>query len=276
MIAQHALRDAIVRLNDHAIANAPRDARVLLAHAMGIDPSRLTLELSQVLGRDVLAQYQTMIDQRCTHKPVSRILGYREFWGRRFMISADVLDPRGDTETLVQAVLPHPVDRLLDLGTGSGILALTLIAEWPNAQAVATDISDAALSMAQQNAIALSLGARVEFIQSDWFERVQGTYDLIVSNPPYITDDEMSQLEPDVVQFDPEIALTPGGDGLHPYRVIAAQAPAFLNPGGRVAVEIGWQQGDAVAGYFRSAGFSGVEILTDLDGKNRVVVANWR
>lgn len=276
MIAQQALRDAIARLNDHAIVSAPRDARVLLSHAMGIQPSRLTLELSQTLSQNVLAQYHDMIEQRCTHKPVSRILGYRDFWGRRFMISRDVLDPRGDTETLIQAVLPQSAGNVLDLGTGSGILALTLLAQWPNAQAMATDISNEALEIAQKNAVALSLRDRVEFVQSDWFGQVRGMFDLIVSNPPYIADDEMAHLQPDVLNFDPIIALTPGGDGLNPYRIIAAHAPAYLNRGGRVAVEIGWQQAETVAGLFRSAGFWGIEILKDLDAKNRVVIANWR
>ncbi len=275
MIAQIALRDAIARLNDHAIASAPRDARVLLSYAMGIDPSRLTLELSQTLDQDVLDRFQNVIDQRCAHKPVSRILGYRDFWGRRFRITADVLDPRGDTETLVQAVVTQPATRVLDLGTGSGILAVTLAAEWPAAQVVASDISPDALDVARHNAQALGVQDRVSCVQSDWFDQIDGRYDLIVSNPPYITDREMAELQPDVLHFDPKIALTPGGDGLHPYRVISAQAAAFLNAGGRIAVEIGWQQGPVVAELFRAAGFRDVAVLTDLDGKDRVVVANW-
>ena len=273
MIAQNALRRATAQLNDLNIETAARDARLLLAACMGISPSRLTLELSQTLTPTVLAQYDELIAQRCTHKPVSRILGYREFWGRHFSITSDVLDPRGDTETLISTVLPQPAARVLDLGTGSGILAVTLAAEWPETTVVASDISPKALQVAQNNAETLGVAGRVQFLQSNWFDDITGTYDLIVSNPPYIADAEMAELMPDVVNFDPKIALTPGGDGLDPYRIIAEMSPQFLNAGGSVAVEIGWRQGASVVEFFHKAGFSHVEIQRDLDCKDRVVLA---
>lgn len=275
MIAQTALRRATAQLNDLNIETAARDARLLLAACMGISSSRLTLELSQTLTPTVLAQYDELIAQRCTHKPVSRILGHREFWGRRFSITSDVLDPRGDTETLISTVLPQPAARVLDLGTGSGILAVTLAAEWPETTVVASDISPKALQVAQNNAETLGVAGRVQCLQSNWFDDITGTYDLIVSNPPYIADAEMAELMPDVVNFDPKIALTPGGDGLDPYRIIAEMSPQFLNAGGAVAVEIGWRQGSSVVEFFHKAGFSHVEIQRDLDCKDRVVLAKW-
>src|SRR5210317_985071 len=275
MIAQTALRQATAQLTDLGFETAARDARLLLAASMGISPSRLTLELSQTLSSTVLAQYDEMIAQRCTYKPVSRILGYREFWGRRFSITPDVLDPRGDTETLIGTVLPQPAAHVLDLGTGSGILAVTLAAELPETSVVASDISPKALQVAQNNAETLGVAGRVQFLQSNWFDNITGTYDLIVSNPPYITDAEMAELRPEVVNFDPTIALTPGGDGLDPYRIIAEMSPQFLNAGGTVAVEIGWCQGPSVVELFKKAGFSHVEIYHDLDNKDRVVLAKW-
>ena len=273
MIAQTALRHATAQLNDVGIETAARDARLLLAACMGICASRLTLELSQTLTPKVIAHYDEFIAQRCAYKPVSRILGYRDFWGRRFSITSDVLDPRGDTETLISTVLPHSAARVLDLGTGSGVLAITLAAEWPKATVVATDISSKALQVAQNNAETLGVAGQVQFSQSDWFDNITGTYDLIVSNPPYIADAEMSQLMPDVVNFDPKIALTPGGDGLGPYRIIAKMSPQFLNAGGAVAVEIGRSQGPSVVELFQKAGFSQIAIQRDLDCKERVVFA---
>jgi len=159
------------------------------------------------------------------------------------------------------------------LGTGSGILGITLAAEQVDAVVVVTDISKAALLVAKTNAKRHHVEDRIEFIESDWFDSLHGKFDLIISNPPYIGKNELEGLEPDVIDYDPIIALTPGGDGLAPYRIIAGQAQNYLNENGRVIVEIGHLQGKDVKNLFLQAGFSGVQILQDLEGKDRAIVA---
>jgi release factor glutamine methyltransferase len=161
----------------------------------------------------------------------------------------------------------------LDLGTGSGILGITLAAEQPNAVVVATDISEPALAVAQKNAQIHQVKDRIRFVQADWFNGVSGEFDLIISNPPYIAENELNGLDRDVMDFDPMIALTPGGDGLAPYRIIAKQARTYLCKTGRVIVEIGYLQGSDVTQMFVDAGFANVQILRDLEGKDRAISA---
>ena len=189
------------------------------------------------------------------------------------MVTPDVLDPRPETETLVAAALEQPFARLLDLGTGSGCILISLLADRPSAQGVGTDLSDAALEVARRNAGQLGVAERVRFLRSDWFGGVQGRFDLIVSNPPYIAEDEMAALAPEVRDWEPRAALTPGGDGLAAYRAIAQGAGARLMAGGRLILEIGPTQGAAVTALLRAAGFDCVEIRPDLDGRDRVVIA---
>lgn len=270
MILRDLLRDATQTLKDGGITSAPRDARLLVACAAGIAPDRLTLELGQPVSADVVNVLNTLLERRSAHEPVSRILGKRLFWGRWFSITPDVLDPRGDTETLVALALQHPFHTALDLGTGSGCIAITLAAE-SAAQVTATDLSEAALRVAEANA--RSCEVELELLQSDWFQAVTGHFDLIVSNPPYISDDEMAELEPDVLNFDPHLALTPGGDGLDPYREIASHAKGFLTASGRVLVEIGHLQGPAVHALFKAQGFQKVVVHQDFEAKDRVVEA---
>ena len=259
---------------DHGgIPHAARDARLLAAHVCEIDPSRVTLHEMDDIVEDVITRFNDAITQRLNHRPVSRIIGARQFWGRTFQITDDVLDPRGDTETLIAEALKYPIQRILDLGTGSGILGITLAAERLDAFVVMTDISKAALVVAKSNAKRHRVEDRIEFIQSDWFDSVNGKFDLIISNPPYIGENELAGLEPDVIDYDPMIALTPGGDGLAPYRIIAGPSQNYLNENGRVIVEIGHSQGCDVKDLFLQAGFGGVQILQDLDGKDRAIVA---
>jgi len=209
--------------------------------------------------------------QRAKGKPISHILGKRLFYGRNFVVTPDVLDPRGDTETLIEAALAVPFQDVLDLGTGSGCIVVTLLAERQDAVGIATDISKDALRIAESNARAHGVLDRCAFERSNWFEVVGGTYDLIVSNPPYIARDEMSGLAPEL-SFEPRMALTDEGDGLSCYRIIVAGAPAVLSPNGWLMVEIGPTQGPAVVDMFTAAGFKSVQVRTDLDGRNRVVL----
>lgn len=254
--------------------NPAREARLLLAHAAGVDQTGLiSLGLSD-FSDAMMDRYRGYLDRRAAGEPVSKILGYREFWNHRFEISADVLDPRPDTETLIAAALEGVAPkRILDLGTGSGCILLSLLSEWPHATGVGSDLSDKALAVAGRNAESLGVASRAKLIVSDWFEAIEGRFDMIVSNPPYISEAEMRELSPEVLNHDPHMALTPGGDGLDPYRVIAAGAADHLTEKGRILVEIGWKQGPDVAAIFRDAGFRDVEIRTDLDGRDRVVLA---
>ncbi len=271
MTGTEALRAAIPRLQTAGVQDAPRDARLLLAHAMAIAPDRLTLHLSDPLAPEAAARFEAALAERISRRPVSQIIGQRLFWGRSFRVTSDTLDPRPETETLVAAALEEPFARVLDLGTGTGAILLSLLADQPQATGLAVDLSPAALQVARQNAGTLGLADRAEFRLSDWFTGIEGRFDLIVSNPPYIAAAEMAELSPEVRDWEPRLALTPGGDGLDAYRAISAGAPAHLEPGGRLMVEIGPTQGEAVADFFRRAGLADVQILLDLDGRPRVV-----
>ena len=272
--ANQALRAAIPQLRDANIPDPARDARLLLAHAMNIPSDRLTLHLTDTLTAASATHFTTMITARLTHQPIAQIIGNRLFWGRKFTVTKDTLDPRPETETLIVEALKSPADTILDLGTGTGIILLTLLSEWPNAIGMGTDISPAALAVAQTNAQALNLAPRATLTQSNWFDAIPNRYDLITSNPPYIAAHEMQHLSADVLNHEPHIALTPGGDGLDAYRAIAAGAAARLNAKGRLIVEIGPTQGVAVCALFADAGLFAPNITKDFDGRDRVVTAS--
>lgn len=268
------LPPAIRRLAAAGVPDPARDARRLLAHALGIAPDRLTLHLHDPLLAAAATRFEAALAARAARQPVSQITGQRAFWGRMFRVTPDVLDPRPETEVLVAAALSAPFTRVLDLGTGSGAILLSLLAERPQATGLGVDLSPAALAVARGNAVALGVDGRADFTLSDWFAGVAGRFDLIVSNPPYIAAGEMAALAPEVRDWEPHMALTPGGDGLDAYRAIAAGAPAHLAPGGRLLLEIGPTQGAAVAGLLQAAGFEGITLCADLDGRDRVVSAN--
>lgn len=273
MTAAEALRQGIARLRAAGVADPPRDARILLAHVMSLAPERLTLHLGEPMSGAAAAAYDDALAARVRRQPVSQIVGLRLFWGRAFRVTPDVLDPRPETEVLVAAALEEPFARVADLGTGSGAILLTLLAETPSAEGVGVDRLDAALAVACDNARRLGLEGRATFLASDWTQGLAGTFDLIVSNPPYISEDEMTRLAPEVRDWEPRMALTPGGDGLDAYRRIAAGAGEHLAPGGRLILEIGPTQAGAVCRLLVAAGFSRLEVRRDLDGRDRVVLA---
>jgi release factor glutamine methyltransferase len=268
-----ALRDGAQVLSAAGIADAPRDARRLMAHALGVDPGRITLLAHDPMPDPAQAAFQAMIARRGAREPVSKITGKRAFYGRDFIVTSDVLDPRPETETLVAWALSAPFRDVLDLGTGSGCILITLLAERPDAHGAGLDLSPAALKVAEQNAQAQGVAGRARFQQSDWCAEMpeSQSFDLIVSNPPYIALQEMPDLSPEVLGHDPRIALTDEGDGLQAYRAIADQAPGHLRAGGRMAVEIGPTQGVAVSRLFQEAGLENVAIHPDLDSRDRVV-----
>lgn len=275
MTAAEALRAAVARLTAAGIEDAPRDARRLLAHAMRIAPDRVTLHLPDPFDDAMAMAYEAALKARAARQPVSQITGRRDFYGMSFRVTRDTLDPRPETELLVAAALERPFAKMLDLGTGTGCILLSCLAGMPFATGTGTDQSEAALAVAQENARTLGLTARAKFRTSDWFAAVPGKFDLIVSNPPYIADDEMAGLAPEVRDWEPRAALTPGGDGLDAYRVIAAGAGARLMPGGRLILEIGPTQAAAVSALLEAAGFPAPEVRSDLDGRDRVVLAHW-
>lgn len=267
-----ALRDGILRLSAAGIVAPARDARILLAGALDTAPDRITLLEQDALAPDVAARFEAMITARARAQPVAQILGRRMFWGRMFRVSRDVLDPRPETETLVSLALGGAVPgSILDLGTGSGAILLTLLSEWPMAQGLGTDLSSGALAMARTNADDLKLADRANFTRSDWFECVTGRFDLVVCNPPYISTEQLAQLDADVRIWEPHSALTPGPTGLESYRHVAAGLALHLAPGGRALFEIGADQGMSVPAIFRHAGFASVAVHADLDGRPRVV-----
>ncbi|MCU4655152.1 peptide chain release factor N(5)-glutamine methyltransferase [Roseibacterium sp. SDUM158016] len=268
------LRGAVARLAPLIGAEeARRDSRLLLAAATGWSAARLAASGGDPLPAEALTRADAFLDRRAAREPTAQILGEWSFFGRPFAVSRDVLTPRPDTEALVEAALAAPFSRLLDLGTGSGILAVTLLAERPAAMGLATDISAAALAVAGANAARHGVAGRLQLAQGDWWAAVpdDARFDLIVSNPPYVTGEEYGGLAPEIRDFEPRGALTPGGDGLSAYRAILAGAPAHLSPGGRLAVEIGAGQGADVAGLFRGAGLEDVAIGPDLSGRDRIV-----
>lgn len=257
------------RLAAGGLADPHGDARRLVAHALGIAPDRLRLHDAPVTPHQI-AVLDGAVCARLARQPVSQIVGYRDFWRHRFTVTRDTLDPRPETETLVAAALDLPWSSVLDLGTGTGAILLSLLAARPGASGTGTDLSPAALQVARANADRLGISAT--FIRSDWFMGVSGCFDLIVSNPPYIAEPEMAALSPEVRDWEPHMALTDGGDGLGAYRTIIASAPARLTPGGWLLVEIGRTQGAAVTALMQAAGLCDVRVVVDLDGRDRVVL----
>lgn len=267
-----ALTELRGRLAAAGIEGAAFEARRILAAAMRVAPDRISLMQTEAVSADAEDRLTGLAARRCAREPLAHILGLRAFHAHEFRVTADVLDPRPETETLVEAALGTPFSSVLDLGTGSGCIVLSLLAARSGARGMGTDISEAALDVARENAHRLGLEARCRFQCADWFAGLTERYDLIVSNPPYIAAWEMDTLAPEL-RHEPRSALTGGGDGLAAYRAIAAGAWRHLAPGGRLMLEIGWRQGPDVAQILRAAGFGGLRILTDLDGRDRVVAA---
>jgi release factor glutamine methyltransferase len=255
------------------VPDAGRDARLLCRWAAGLSGAALSAALGETPTGAECDRFAQAVAARVARVPLSHITGGRAFWGRTFRVSAAVLDPRPETETLIAEALRRPAQRVLDLGTGSGCILLTLLAEWPGATGLGTDISDAALAVARENAVALGVAERASFLRADWFAGAPEGFDLIVSNPPYIAAAEMADLAPEVRLHEPAMALTPGGDGLDAYRLIAAGVGAHLAPGGRLLLEIGPTQGAAVAALLTAAGLEVAPPLRDIDGRQRVLAA---
>lgn len=275
MTAAEALAAAAARLRAAGVDDPARDARMLLAHAASVDAARITLIAPEELAPEIAERFEALVSLRAVRVPVSHLIGERAFYGRRFKVSGDVLDPRPDTETLIEAALSEPFARVLDLGTGSGCILVTLLAEQPEATGVGTDLSEAACLQASANAVLHGVESRARIVCADWLAGIEGRFDLVVSNPPYLSAGEMADAAPELARHEPRMALTDGADGLSVYRLLASEAPAVLSATGRLLVEIGWRQGAEVRAIFAAQGWGEVEILPDIDGRDRVVRARF-
>ena len=273
MKLKEVLADTAIKLSKSGIEGAARDARILTAFALEIPISELSLKINQQVSEKIIVELEKLILRRINREPISKILGRRDFWGRTFSINENVLDPRDDTETLIDFVIEKPVKSVLELGTGSGAIAITLACEWKEVHVTAVDISEDALLLAKLNAEKFNVQNKIHFLKSDWYDNVKGLFDLIISNPPYIGLAEQDELSAEVIKYDPEIALFAGRDGLDAYKKIIPNLPKFLNPDGFVALEIGASQGVQVKNMMNAVGFIDAKIVKDLSGKDRLVAA---
>jgi release factor glutamine methyltransferase len=265
------------------IEDADVDARVLIGHALHLDRARLITQSDRILEAREVNMISALAARRSNREPVSRILGQKEFWSIELTITPDVLVPRPETETVVEGALDFVVRgglrmeklRILDIGAGSGALLLALLRELPNATGVGTDISVAALDVARGNAARSGVAGRCIFVASNIASSVEGPFDLLVSNPPYIEHDEIVSLAPEVRNYDPAVALDGGADGLAAYRSIASDVRRLLAPGGRMFVELGAGQETAVRELFTNVGLTVGVARKDLAGIPRVLGAGF-
>lgn len=270
MTRRQAVATATTRLEAAGVQAADQDARILLAHCLNLQVAEMLFEWDKALSEEENSAFEALVSLRERRKPVSQILGRRAFWTHEFKVTSDVLDPRPETEQIIETALSlGPFSRILDLGTGSGCILISLLAERPSVVGIGTDISDAALKVAQENAETIGVSSRAQFLRSDWFETVTGQFDLIVSNPPYIASSEMPNLASEVHDWEPHLALSPGGDGLGAYRQIAKKLGSFLSPGGHAILETGVLQVDAVTQIFAKSGFESISAYSDLTGRPR-------
>ncbi|MGE0339034.1 MAG: peptide chain release factor N(5)-glutamine methyltransferase [Xanthobacteraceae bacterium] len=252
-------REAVARLREANIEAAETDARLLICRAAGFDAAALISADTMEADEKAAAEYSRLIARRISGEPVARILGEKEFWSLRFALGADTLVPRPETETIVEAALAaipekDRILRVLDLGTGTGAILAALLSELPHAHGVAVDRSEAALRIARENLCNLSLGGRVSYLCGDWASALAGTFDLIVSNPPYIATNELALLSPEVREHDPRLALEAGADGLDAYRAILPQLRERLGIEGTAVLELGQGQEAEVAALAMATG----------------------
>ncbi len=272
-----AMAEAALRLRSAGVEAARREARLLMGRSLGVDIAAIVAHPDRRLAIDELAGYRALVARRVAREPLSHLTGLREFWGLRFHVSADVLDPRPDSEAVIEAVFARVVDRaaalrILDLGTGSGCLVLALLSELPQASGIGTDRSAAALAMARRNAEMLGMAGRAAFVRADWGAGLAGRFDAIVANPPYVPTAEIDRLMPEVSRHEPRIALDGGVDGLRCYRELTGDLSRLLAPGGFVALEVGFGQADAVTAIAVAAGLRPGGRWTDLAGRPRCLI----
>jgi len=272
---------AVKRLAPAGIESPRREARLLLGHVLEADPGRFTAWPETACSDEQRAYFEALVERRAAREPLSHLTGVREFWSLDFHVTADVLDPRPDSETLVAEALNRlpgreAAPRILDIGTGSGCLLLAVLSERPNASGLGIDISPAALEIARRNAADLGLAARAQFQQSDWLKTVTGRFDLILCNPPYIPDAEIETLQPEVRDFEPRLALGGGPDGLAPYKNLIPELPEYLAPDGVALFELGVGQASVIAEIAIQCGVETLAQIEDLSGRTRCLAFGIR
>jgi release factor glutamine methyltransferase len=273
-----AIEHAASALTKAGIDEPRRRARALLATALDLSTAEIFAHPERLLNPAQRARLSAMLDRMLAHEPLSRIVGWREFWGLEFLLSADTLDPRPETETVVDSVLARLPERdrsyrFLDLGTGTGVLLLALLSEYKAASGIGIDIAPSAAGTARDNAERLGIGARAQFVAASWAAALTGRFDVVIANPPYIERAAIADLPPEVRRYDPMRALDGGADGLAAYRAIAAELRRLLPPGGLFATEIGQGQASAVTAILTRHGLRVDGIASDLGGIERVVIA---
>ncbi len=277
MTRQDALRAAVARLRAAGLEDiAADDARQLLEQASGLSRTTLIATMIDAQPVDEAERFEALVARRERREPLSHILGSVGFWTLDLTVTPDVLTPRADTETIVEAALDAVSDRskplrILDIGTGSGAIVLALLSELPKASAVATDISPAALKVAADNTSRNGLADRLDLVETRWVDGLEGPFDLVVSNPPYIASGVIETLDPEVKDFEPALALDGGADGLDPYPHLMAEAKRLLTPHGTAVFEIGYDQGEAVLALATDVGCE-ASIKQDLAGRDRAVI----
>lgn len=271
------LNTATVTLGDAGCETPKLDARLLLQHVCDVEHAGLISQMGELISKTNSDAFLKLIELRRSGRSVHRIIGHREFYGHLFELSPDTLEPRPDTECLIERVLADraefgPSPRFVDIGTGSGAVAISLLKAMPEAKAVASDISIGALETAKSNADALGVSQRIELAQCSYLDGLKGPFDFLVSNPPYIVSAEIAKLESEVRDWDPSIALDGGGDGLDAYRAILKSAGAVLKPGGKLYLEIGFDQVTDLKALSALYGLEFNDLTHDLGGQPRVVV----
>jgi release factor glutamine methyltransferase len=265
------------------IGEAAFDARVLMSGLLDISNTAFMTRGDETVSPEKAAIVRDAMARRAAHEPVYRILGWREFYDLRLDLSAETLEPRPDSEMIVEGLLPFAgarvrdtgACRILDLGTGSGAICLALLSAIPEATGVGSDLSAGAVTMATGNAGRNGLGDRFRGVESDWFDKITGRFDIIVSNPPYIRSEVVASLAPEVRDHDPALALDGGVDGLDAYRIIAKGAASYLSDGGIVGVEIGFDQLSVVGAIFEAERFTTTDRIRDLGGNDRAMVFSF-
>jgi len=267
------------RLRKKGIEEAPLDARLLISHIIPVTEIDFAINADQTVSNEQQNLIDILVQKREKRIPMSQIFGEKEFWSLSFKVTRDTLTPRPDSETLIEVALNEFEDKnatlsILDLGTGSGCLLLTLLSELKNATGLGIDVSASAIKVANENATNLSLNNRASFLKSNWFEKLSKTkkFDLIIANPPYIGLNEKPELTPEVCEHEPYSALFAGEEGLDDYRIIAADISSYMSEKSIIILEIDYRQSSTVKDIFEQKGFKNINVFQDLGGRDRCLL----
>lgn len=272
-------KQAIDQLEEYSIDSSHIDSRVLLQHVTNLPTETIYLSPEHEISNDNCITYMKLITRRCNHEPVAKIIGKKDFWKSSFIVNNNTLDPRPDSEVIIESALDLLKDKavnysFLDLGTGSGCLILSLLKEFSSAKGIAIDVSAETLKVTKANAINLELTDRVTLLQQNWADNLTDKFDLIVSNPPYIPNKDICELAPEVKIHDPLLALDGGIDGLTPYKYLAPQILKLLKPEAYAILEFGYNQSNSVKEIFMQHGYKIHKILKDLSGLERAIIVS--